>query len=209
VTLGKGTGTVAVLAVGVGWTVDCVGEVGPDVDAADREGAAEDCVDGVDEDGGDQGGDAEDGVDEDDDFDHGGVDENGPDDGPAPVAEVSAGVGLSVGRPVDPRLGAPVASSRGTSTELPVEDPAGGWVVAESRALNGTKNSRPTSASTTAANAPSLSGRGPPYRPTSLRTGFPCLTYTNLPPPGRLCSLPTPAQHARQRGGLTQQRPHH
>jgi hypothetical protein len=205
VTLGNGTGTVAVLAVGDGdgWTVD--GVDGADGDAADVDGAGEACVDvgvevdGVDE---DEGCDA-DGAEEDG-FDHGGVDENGPEDGPAPVDEVSGGVGPSVGRPDEPRLGAPVASSRGFSTELPVEGTVGSWVVAESRALNGTKNSRPTSASTTAANAPSLSGRGPPYRSTSLRTGFPCLTCVNLPPPGRLCSLPARAQHATRRVSQSQ-----
>jgi hypothetical protein len=199
--LGKGAGSVAVLAVGDGdgWTVDCVGEDDPDGDAADGEGAgdngaAEDCVDedGVDEDGADQGGGGEDGAEEagpeEDDTDHGGVDENGPDDGPASVDEVSGGVGLSVGRPVDPRLGAPVAWSRGTSMELPTEGVVGGWVVAESCALNGTKNSRPASASATAANAPSLRVRGPPYRPTDLGRGFPCLNCVNLPPPGRLAA---------------------
>jgi hypothetical protein len=188
--LGNGRGCVVVLAVGDGdgWAVDCVGE-----DGAGGEGAGEVCVcgvdeDGADEDGADHGGDGD--VDEDgpDGLDHG-VDEIGPDDGPASGDEVSGCVGPSVGRPVDPRLGAPVASSRGTSTELP-DAGGGGWVVAESCALNGTKSSRPTSASTTAAIAPSLSGRGPPYRPTSLRTGFPCLTCVNLPPPGRLGSLP-------------------
>jgi hypothetical protein len=113
-----------VLAVGDGWTVDGVDEGCPDGDAADVEGAGEDCVDvgGVDVDGVDCGAEA---CPEEDGFDDGGFDENGPDDGPASVAEISGGVGPSVGRPVEPRLGAPDASSRGMSTELPVEGTVG------------------------------------------------------------------------------------
>jgi hypothetical protein len=55
--------------------------------------------------------------------------------------------------------GLPAEGSVGGSSDAVVVVDVGGWVVTASRALNGAKNSRPASASTTAASAPSLSGR--------------------------------------------------
>ncbi|MEI8410019.1 MULTISPECIES: hypothetical protein [unclassified Kribbella] len=194
------TGVVLGVVLGAGVAVLGSVEVGAGLEGA---GSDDGCVDGVGWVGwdgvcdgdvvGDQGGFGAAGVEED-----GCVDGNqlvaGP-DGLSPERDGLDGcrvVGSRGGTP-GRRLGEAPAGlpAEGVSSDAGVSVDVGGWVVTASRALNGAKNSRPASASTTAASAPSLSGRGPAYRPTSLRTGFPCLKMCEPSTPRPTGSLPT------------------
>jgi hypothetical protein len=100
------------------------------------------------------------------------------------VPVVSSGVdpsGLPTGGLVVVRLDAEDSLADGRFSDAAG---AGGTVVADSFARNGTKRKRPASASTVAARAPSFRTGGPPYLPIGPRTGRPSWSTQNDHPGG-------------------------